>query len=141
MTWPIYTGGLASSQVREAKQTANQNLIAIEEAKRTARQAAISAWEQLTAARALIVAAGSGRDPRVAVPAPAVTALQRVLAIAPDEPDALWYLGLAAAQRHDADAATGYWRRLLAALPPSGEDRKMVQAAVDALASGRKASP
>ncbi len=56
MTWPIYTGGLASSQVREAKQTANQNLIAIEEAKRVARQAAISAWEQLTAARASVEA-------------------------------------------------------------------------------------
>lgn len=55
-TWPIYTGGLASSQVREAKQTANQNLIAIEEAKRAARQAAISAWEQLTAARASVEA-------------------------------------------------------------------------------------
>jgi outer membrane protein/adhesin transport system outer membrane protein len=55
-TWPIYTGGLASSQVREAKQTANQNLIAIEEAKREARQAAISAWEQLTAAKASVEA-------------------------------------------------------------------------------------
>jgi outer membrane protein/adhesin transport system outer membrane protein len=55
-TWPIYTGGLASSQVREAKQTANQNLIAIEEAKRAARQAAISAWEQLQTSRANIEA-------------------------------------------------------------------------------------
>ena len=29
ISWPLFTGGLASSQVREAKQTANQNLIAI----------------------------------------------------------------------------------------------------------------
>jgi outer membrane protein TolC len=56
LTNPLYTGGLASSQVREAKQTANQNLIAIEEAKREARQAAISAWEQLIAAKASIEA-------------------------------------------------------------------------------------
>jgi len=56
LSWPIYTGGLASSQVRQAKQTANQNLIAIEDAKRVARQSAISAWQQLTAARANIEA-------------------------------------------------------------------------------------
>jgi outer membrane protein/adhesin transport system outer membrane protein len=56
ITWPLYTGGLASSQVREAKQTANQNLIAIEDAKRVARQTAIAAWHQLVTAKANIVA-------------------------------------------------------------------------------------
>jgi len=56
MNWPIYTGGSASSQVRQAKQTANQYLIAIEDAKRVARQTAISAWQQLMASRANIEA-------------------------------------------------------------------------------------
>jgi outer membrane protein/adhesin transport system outer membrane protein len=56
MTWPLYTGGLASSQVRQAKQTASQNLIAIEDAKRVARQTAITAWQQLMTARANIEA-------------------------------------------------------------------------------------
>jgi len=56
ITWPLYTGGLTSSQVREAKQTANQNLIAIEDAKRVARQTAIAAWQQLVAAKANIEA-------------------------------------------------------------------------------------
>lgn len=56
MTWPLYTGGLVSSQVRQAKQTANQYLIAIEDAKRVARQNAISAWNQLKASRANIEA-------------------------------------------------------------------------------------
>lgn len=56
MTWPLYTGGQASSQVRQAKQTANANLIAIEDAKRVARQTAIAAWQQLTASRANIEA-------------------------------------------------------------------------------------
>lgn len=56
MTWPLYTGGLASSLVRQAKQTANQNLIAIEDAKRVARQTAITAWQQLMTARANIEA-------------------------------------------------------------------------------------
>lgn len=56
VTWPLYTGGQASSQVRQAKQTANQNLIAIEDAKRVARQTAISAWQQLVASKANIEA-------------------------------------------------------------------------------------
>jgi TolC family type I secretion outer membrane protein len=56
MTWPLYTGGQASSLVRQAKQTANQNLIAIEDAKRVARQTAIAAWQQLIASRANIEA-------------------------------------------------------------------------------------
>jgi outer membrane protein/adhesin transport system outer membrane protein len=56
VTWPLYTGGLTSSQVRQAKQTANQYLIAIEDAKRVARQTAITAWQQLLAARANIEA-------------------------------------------------------------------------------------
>lgn len=56
MTWPLYTGGLTSSQIRQAKQTANQDLIAIEDAKRVARQTAISAWQQLMTARANIEA-------------------------------------------------------------------------------------
>jgi outer membrane protein len=56
ISWPLYTGGLASSQVRESKQTANQNLIAIEDAKRVARQTAIAAWQQLVAAKANIEA-------------------------------------------------------------------------------------
>jgi cytochrome c-type biogenesis protein CcmH len=113
---------------------------AVEAASRAATLAPDDAAAQLAAAQTLIAAAGAGKDPNVAVPAPAVAALQRVLAIAPDEPEALWYLGLAAAQRHDSEAATGYWRRLLAVLPPGGDDRRMVQAAVDALASGRKAT-
>jgi outer membrane protein/adhesin transport system outer membrane protein len=56
VTVPLYTGGLASSQVREAKQTANQNLIAVEDAKRVARQTAIAAWQQLATAKANIIA-------------------------------------------------------------------------------------
>ena len=59
LTWPLYTGGLTSSQVRQAKQTANQALIAVEDSKRVARQSAITAWQQLTTARANITALGA----------------------------------------------------------------------------------
>jgi outer membrane protein/adhesin transport system outer membrane protein len=56
VTIPLYTGGQASSLVRQAKHTANANLIAVEDAKRVARQTAISAWQQLTASKANIEA-------------------------------------------------------------------------------------
>jgi outer membrane protein/adhesin transport system outer membrane protein len=62
MTLPLYTGGLTSSQIRQAKHTANQNLIAIEDAKRVARQTAIQAWQQLTAAKANIEALTSAAN-------------------------------------------------------------------------------
>lgn len=114
---------------------------AAQAASRAAALAPDDAETQLAAARALIAAAGIGKDPSIPVPEPAVAALQHVLTIAPDAPDALWYLGLAAAQHHDAAAATGYWRRLLAAMPPNAEGRKMVQAAVDALTSGKAGPP
>jgi outer membrane protein TolC len=45
-----------SSQVRQAKQTANQDLIAIEDAKRVARQSAIQSWQLLQASRANVEA-------------------------------------------------------------------------------------
>ena len=46
---PLYTGGLTSSQVRQAKQTASQRLIEIESARRQAHQQAIQAWQTLDA--------------------------------------------------------------------------------------------
>jgi TolC family type I secretion outer membrane protein len=46
---PLYAGGLTSSQVRQAKQVANQRLIEIEAARRQARQQAIQAWQTLDA--------------------------------------------------------------------------------------------
>jgi outer membrane protein/adhesin transport system outer membrane protein len=54
MTWQLYQGGLASSQIREQQYLANQRRIEIDEARREAVEAAISAWERLAAARASI---------------------------------------------------------------------------------------
>jgi cytochrome c-type biogenesis protein CcmH len=62
-----------------------------------------------------------------------VALLHKVEALSPDEPEALWYLGLAAAQARKPDAAAGYWKRLLATLPPDAPERKTVTAALDAL--------
>lgn len=66
--------------------------------------------------------------------APRVVALlNRVEALAPNDPEALWYLGLAAAQAHDPAKAEAYWQRLLAALPADAPERETVTAALGAL--------
>jgi cytochrome c-type biogenesis protein CcmH len=86
----------------------------------------------LEAAQAVFVAEGT-EDPRVTLPPSFVALLQRVLSLDPDEPDALWYLGLAQAQEHNPKAASAYWRRLAAALPKDSERRKTVNAALAAI--------
>lgn len=54
MTMPLYQAGDVSSQVREAKQTASQQLSLLAEARRSAEQTATAAWADLSAARASI---------------------------------------------------------------------------------------
>ena len=51
---PLYSAGQAESQVREAKQTANQYRIQIDESRRAVQETAISAWQALSTARASI---------------------------------------------------------------------------------------
>lgn len=60
--------------------------------------------------------------------------LKHIEATDPDEPLVLWYLGMAAAQDTHVEEARGYWARLLTKMPAGGEDTKMVQSALDALA-------
>lgn len=54
LTIPLYQQGRVFSQVREAKQTANQRRLDLRAARNTAEQRAVSAWESLQAARAQI---------------------------------------------------------------------------------------
>ncbi len=49
------------------------------------------------------------------------------------QPDALWYLGLAAAQSGDRFRAATYWTTLRDALPPGDSRRALVQHKLDAL--------
>ncbi len=72
-------------------------------------------------------------QPSDPLPARAVELLQQVAAIAPDQPEALWYLGVQAARDGKPDVARGDWTKLLAALPPDGEDAKLVKSALDSL--------
>ncbi len=86
----------------------------------------------LEAARAVFAVEGA-EDPRVKLPPSFVTLLQRVLALDPNEADALWYLGLAQAQENNLEGASQYWRRLAASLPEDSERRKTVNAALAAI--------
>lgn len=67
------------------------------------------------------------------VPPRAVELLHRVEATEPNQPEVLWYLGVAAAQDRRMDEAEGYWQRLLPLLPADSPDRKLVRQALDAL--------
>jgi cytochrome c-type biogenesis protein CcmH len=86
----------------------------------------------LQAAEALL----SGLKPDDTLPPVALTLLHRVESVAPDQPEVLWYLGIAAARdSHPADAKH-YWSKLLAILPAQGEDARMVKGAMDSLKGG-----
>ena len=75
--------------------------------------------------------AGSADNDR---PSPELVAVAtRINALDSKEPDALWYLGLAAAQSGDRSRAAGYWTRLLGALPPGDSRRALVQRRLAAL--------
>lgn len=72
-------------------------------------------------------------SPQVPLPERAVALWQRVDARDPKQPQALWYLGLAAAQQRRLADASGYWQRLLPLLPEGSDQHKMVAAALAAL--------
>jgi cytochrome c-type biogenesis protein CcmH len=67
-------------------------------------------------------------EPVDALPSPeVVTQLRKVLQLDPDNPEALFHLGRAAAAQGDAPAAARHWRRLLAQLPPDSPERAAIQ--------------
>jgi cytochrome c-type biogenesis protein CcmH len=69
--------------------------------------------------------------PRAVAPR-AVALLKSVEARQPDQPMALWFLGLAAAQQRDFPRARQYWRHLLDVIPANAPERQTV---VDTLAA------
>jgi cytochrome c-type biogenesis protein CcmH len=75
--------------------------------------------------------AGSADNNR---PSPELVAVAtQIHALDNNETNALWYLGLAAAETGDRFRAAGYWTRLLGALPPSDTRRALVQRQLAAL--------
>lgn len=71
--------------------------------------------------------------PDTPLPDRALGLLKRAEALDPKQPGALWYLGLAAVQHRDFATATDYWQRLLAVLPPEGEQHQAVAQAIEAI--------
>ena len=67
-------------------------------------------------------------------PPPAATAVhERILALDPDDRAALWFVGLAAADRGDRAGARAHWQRLLILLAPGTAEHEAVRSALDGL--------
>jgi cytochrome c-type biogenesis protein CcmH len=77
-----------------------------------------------------LIAKSQASDP---LPPRAVALLKQVAALAPDQPEALWYLGVQAARDGNAEEARRDWTKLLNTLPADGEDAKLVKSALDTL--------
>jgi len=78
----------------------------------------------------------TGLKPADALPPRAIALLKQVERVAPDEPEVLWYLGMAAARDGRPDEARRYWSRLLGKLPAEGDNTRMVKAALGSLKGG-----
>ncbi len=74
-----------------------------------------------------------GQPPSAAFPPRALELLLRVVAADPQQPSALWHLGVEAAKRGAMDEAIGLWERVIAVLPADGEDANVVRAAIAAV--------
>jgi cytochrome c-type biogenesis protein CcmH len=59
--------------------------------------------------------------------------LRRILTLAPDHADALWFVGLAEAQAGNTAQAKEMWSRLLALLPQDAPERAEIQQRIDGL--------
>ena len=83
---------------------------------------------------AALLACGSGESAR-SIPTAAAELYQRLLALDDHHPEALWFLGLAAAQAVRPDDAADLWNRLLAMLPPGSDEHQMLTDRIAALPS------
>lgn len=83
-------------------------------------------------ADALMVAGGEEDAP----PPAAVAVLREVLAIQPDNPQALWFLGLDAARTANKGEASQLWGKLLTQLQPGSPEHEEVQSRLNGLAQG-----
>jgi cytochrome c-type biogenesis protein CcmH len=102
---------------------------AVEAYERAARLRPSDPSIPLRAAETLIAAAA----PETPLPERVVALLRRVEALDPKQPEALWYLGFAAAQRGDVVEAAAYWQRVLAVLPADSKQYRAVGAALQTL--------
>ena len=103
-----------------------------EKARDALRRAGDAVPDELAALRAFARALTGESGPE-APPPEAAAVYERILALDPDDRPALWFTGLAAAERGDAAAARSRWQRLLGLLVPDTPEHAAVQAALDSL--------
>jgi cytochrome c-type biogenesis protein CcmH len=94
---------------------------------------------ELLAAEADAIRAASIKDKNIdpadaAVPDAAQALYVKALALDPNQPQGLWFVGLAASHAHRLDEARQDWTRLLGLLDPNSTDYLDVKRALDALA-------
>jgi cytochrome c-type biogenesis protein CcmH/NrfG len=68
-----------------------------------------------------------------ALPPRAAALLHQAAAIAPNQPEVLWYLGVDAIHAGRMEDARQDWTKLLSELPGDGQEAKLVKQALDAL--------
>ncbi len=85
----------------------------------------------LTYADAILAAPGAVEPLHEA----SVKAMRDVLRLDENNPQALWYVGLAEVQGQDLEAAALHWRKLLAQLEPGTQDYRTVKNSLDALST------
>lgn len=88
-----------------------------EKARDALRRAADAVPDDLAALRAFARAL-TGEAGLEAPPPEAAAVYARILALDPDDQPALWFTGLAAAERGDAATARSHWQRLLGLRAP-----------------------
>ncbi|MBP2311406.1 c-type cytochrome biogenesis protein CcmI [Azospirillum soli] len=87
-------------------------------------------------ATALLSAEARSDKPSSTMPTEAVDALRQALTAEPDNRDALWLLGLNAADAGQTAEASDLWGRLLAQFQPSDPEYALIRARLDALKAG-----
>ena len=74
-------------------------------------------------------------DPAAPLPHQAIALYQRMLALNERQPDALWFLGLAAKQAGRTSEAGALWTKLLDMLPPGSDEHDMLSSRIAELAT------
>ena len=72
-------------------------------------------------------------DDGAPLPPRVIGIMRDIEALAPDHPDALWFLGVAAAQEGRANDAIASWERLLEVMPADSDRRELVAREIETL--------
>ncbi|WP_448203609.1 c-type cytochrome biogenesis protein CcmI [Azospirillum sp. sgz302134] len=106
------------------------------EAARKAKEQAPNRPDALVAYATALLSAEPKADKPAAMPAEAVSALRQALKVEPTNRDALWLLGLNAADIGQTAEASDLWNRLLAQFQPSDPEYALIRARIDSLKAG-----